>query len=146
MSRRPKVRRVLARGLRRRCPHCGRGPLFAKWFTLHERCRVCGLKIEHKPGDTWALWLIGDRVFIAVLIVAVFLVFRSSSWAFAGVMLAVVGVPLVATMPHRMGVCLAADYLSRLWWGDPSELPPPADDAPAAESAPDHSKPRTTSA
>ena len=63
-------------------------------------------------------------MFIAAVIVLVFLVFRSSSWIFGGVLLAAVAVPLVWTMPHRMGLCLACDYLSRVWWGEPSEVPP----------------------
>ena len=134
MSRRlrPGIGRVLARGVRRRCPHCGRSPLFAKWFTLHERCAECGLRFEQSPGDTWALWLIGDRVFIAAVIILVFLVFRSSSWSLGGVILVAVTVPLVWTMPHRMGLCLAFDYLSRVWWGQPSEVPPPGEEAPGA--------------
>ena len=126
---RPKIGRVLARGLAGRCPHCGRAPLFAKWFTLNERCAACGLRFEQNPGDTWALWLIGDRVFIAVLIILVFLVFRSSSWALAGAVLVAVVVPLVWTMPHRMGVCLAFDYLSRVYWGESSEIPPPVEES-----------------
>lgn len=127
-SRRRQAARALARGLARRCPHCGRGPLFATWFTLHERCAVCGLRFEQSPGDTWALWLIGDRLFLAVLIVLVFLVFRSTSWLLAGAIGVFVVVPLVWTMPHRMGVCLAFDYLSRVYWGRESEVPPPVEE------------------
>ncbi len=55
----------------------------------------------------------------------VFLIFRSTSWLLAGAIGALVVVPLVWTMPHRMGVCLAADYLSRVFWGQASEVPPP---------------------
>lgn len=119
--------RALARGLKRRCPHCGRAPIFGRWFTLHERCRECGLRFEQSPGDTWALWLIGDRLFVGVLIVLVFLVFRSSSWAFASAMIFLVGAPMVCTMPHRMGFCLAFDYLIRLHLEQPSEVPPPVE-------------------
>ena len=124
---RPAVGRTLARGLRRSCPHCGRSPIFAKWFTLHERCGVCGLRFEHNPGDTWALWLLGDRVFLAILIVLVFLVFKSNSWLLAGAIMVLVIAPLVWTMPHRMGFCLAFDYLTRVYWGDASEVPPPVE-------------------
>ena len=27
-------------------------------------------------------------------------------------------------MPQRLGVCVALDYLSRVWLGQPSEVPP----------------------
>ncbi len=131
LTRRQQAIKALRRGLARLCPHCGRAPLFATWFTLNERCAVCGLRFEQRPGDTWALWLIGDRLFLGVLIVLVFLIFRSTSWLLAGAIGVLVVVPLVATMPHRMGICLAFDYLTRVYWGQASEVPPPyeGDDA-----------------
>ena len=124
MTRRQRGWRALKRGVARLCPHCGRGPLFKSWFTLHEQCDVCGLRFEQRPGDTWALWLIFDRLFLGVLIVLVFLVFRSSSWLLAGAIGVLVVAPLIATMPHRMGICLAFDYLTRVFWGQASEVPP----------------------
>jgi hypothetical protein len=41
---------MLARGLWRRCPVCGRGKLFRRWFTLVERCPGCGLRFERIEG------------------------------------------------------------------------------------------------
>ena len=40
-ARRQLIAIALRRGLRKRCPHCGQGPLFAGWHHL-ERCSVCG--------------------------------------------------------------------------------------------------------
>jgi uncharacterized protein (DUF983 family) len=114
---------ALGRGLRRRCPRCGTDPLFGRWFSRQEGCSACGLRYEQNPGDTWAFWLIGDRIFLALLIIAVFLVFRSDSVFFAFVLLVATAVPLVATMPHRMGLCIALDFLARTRWGDLAEGP-----------------------
>ena len=33
------------RGLRRRCPRCGAGRLFARWFRMAERCP--GWQLQH---------------------------------------------------------------------------------------------------
>jgi uncharacterized protein (DUF983 family) len=44
------VRLLLWRGLRRRCPLCGRGGLFTHWFTMLERCPRCGLRLERIEG------------------------------------------------------------------------------------------------
>jgi uncharacterized protein (DUF983 family) len=46
----PKATLVLARGLIRRCPWCGRGKLFRRWFTLPQRCPRCGLRFEREEG------------------------------------------------------------------------------------------------
>ena len=45
-----RVRRVLVRAVRLRCPRCGRSPLYAGWFRMHERCAACGLRYEREQG------------------------------------------------------------------------------------------------
>lgn len=42
--------RALWAGLRGRCPGCGRRPLFASFYGLHEVCTVCGVRYEREPG------------------------------------------------------------------------------------------------
>lgn len=42
--------RALLRGLFRRCPACGQGKLFRRWFKLAERCPRCGLVLEREEG------------------------------------------------------------------------------------------------
>ena len=66
------ILRALGRGLRRRCPHCGRGPLFSGFAHHLERCRVCGLVYERNPGDTWAFTIIGDRLPIAAIVALIY--------------------------------------------------------------------------
>lgn len=53
MQQRRGLRRALAllwRGLCLRCPRCGARSLFRTWFTMHERCAVCGLRFEREQG------------------------------------------------------------------------------------------------
>ena len=38
------------RGSFRRCPSCGQGKLFRRWFKLVERCPRCGLVFEREEG------------------------------------------------------------------------------------------------
>ena len=40
----------IVRALRLRCPRCGRGRLFAGWFTMHDKCSECGLDLRREPG------------------------------------------------------------------------------------------------
>jgi uncharacterized protein (DUF983 family) len=69
---RPKlISTALRRGLRKRCPHCGKGPLFSGWSQL-ERCSICGLVFTRNPGDTWAFTIVGDRLPVAVMIVLIY--------------------------------------------------------------------------
>lgn len=49
MPRRP-LSVTLARGLKLRCPRCGRGRLYESWWRMRDACIDCGLKFERAPG------------------------------------------------------------------------------------------------
>jgi uncharacterized protein (DUF983 family) len=42
--------RVMLRGIARRCPRCGQGKLFSRWFTMARVCPRCGLLFEREEG------------------------------------------------------------------------------------------------
>jgi uncharacterized protein (DUF983 family) len=46
----PTRARVLWWGCTRRCPRCGAGDLFRRWFTLVPDCPRCRLHFEREPG------------------------------------------------------------------------------------------------
>ena len=107
------IRTALWRGLRKRCPHCGEGPLFSGWSQF-ERCSICGLVFSRNPGDTWAFTIIGDRLPIAAIIIAIYFGVMRSYWVL-GVTLMIVAVALLVwTAPNRWGVGIALHYLSRV--------------------------------
>ena len=117
---------ALRRGLRKRCPHCGKGPLFSGFAHHLERCRVCGLIYERNPGDTWAFTILGDRLPVAAIIIAIYFGIVRSHPLAGAVVFVVVGVSLIITSPNRWGVGIALHYLSRLYWPDPEDpVPPP---------------------
>jgi uncharacterized protein (DUF983 family) len=119
------------RGLRKRCPHCGEGPLFSGWSHLHS-CSTCGLVFVRNPGDTWAFNIIGDRVPIGVMIVVIYFGVVRSHRLLGLTLLVVLGAVLVWTSPNRWGVGIALHYLSRVYMPDPADpIPPlPASDPP----------------
>lgn len=61
---------LLGRGLRQRCPVCGKGKIFSGIFKTGERCPVCQFVYEREPGYyTGAIAV--NLVFTELLIVAV---------------------------------------------------------------------------
>jgi uncharacterized protein (DUF983 family) len=127
----PEIMTVLSRGVRRRCPHCGRGPVFVRWMTMHETCGVCGLQYLRNQGDTWPYWIVMDRIPLAIgLILIVFFGVHTLSWLAGLLFFGSLAVPLVVTMPQRQGLAIALNYLSRVHFRDPSDEIPrwPADD------------------
>jgi uncharacterized protein (DUF983 family) len=119
-ARRQLIAIAVWRGLRKRCPHCGQGPLFAGWRHL-ERCSVCDLVFERNPGDTWAFTIIGDRLPVAAIIVLLYFGFGRSHRVLAMSAFVVMGVLLVLTAPNRWGVGIALHYLSRVFSPDPAD-------------------------
>src|SRR4030095_4201010 len=105
-ARRQQIVIALRRGLRKRCPHCGQGRLFAGWRHL-ERCSVCGLVFERNPGDTWAFTIIGDLLAVAAIIVLLYFGFGRSHRILGWTAFVVMGVLLVLTAPNRWGVGIA---------------------------------------
>ena len=122
------VATAIGRGWRKRCPHCGKGPLFSGFAHHLERCSHCGLVYERNAGDTWAFTIIGDRLPVALLIVVVYFgVFRAHR-TIGVVTFAVIGALFIVTSPNRWGVGIALHYLSRVFWPDPEDpVPAPHD-------------------
>lgn len=108
------VRTALRRGFAKRCPHCGKGPLFGGWSHHLDRCAVCGLVYERNPGDTWAFTIIGDRLPIAAIIVLIYFGYGRSHHVLGLLTFLDLGVLLVWTAPNRWGAGIALHYLSRV--------------------------------
>jgi uncharacterized protein (DUF983 family) len=65
---------MLWRGCTKRCPRCGGGHLFHRWFEIVDDCPTCGLHFEREEGY-WAGALainiaVAAAVFVVVLVVA----------------------------------------------------------------------------
>jgi uncharacterized protein (DUF983 family) len=63
---------LLKRGLRQRCPVCGRGKIFSSWIKTYERCSVCNFAFEREPGyysGAMAVNLVVSELLIAAIAV-----------------------------------------------------------------------------
>jgi uncharacterized protein (DUF983 family) len=117
------VRRAVGRGWRKRCPHCGRGRLFAGREHL-ESCPSCGLVYERNQGDTWAFTILGDRLPIGAIIAIIYFgLGRRHPTLGIGAFIVLLGL-IVITARNRWGVGIALHYLSRIWWPDPQDPVP----------------------
>ena len=115
------IGRTLLNGLRKRCPRCGEGKLFRKWITFNERCSECGLLYQRNYGDTWIFIVITDRIPLLFGIAALYFGMVSISWGGTFALFFAVATPLLLTIRERQGLALSLDYLSRLYFRDPSD-------------------------
>lgn len=68
----PSPARMLARGLLRRCPRCGSGELFRRWFSMVDECPRCELRFASEDGYWTGAMMINlavtEAVFLAVFV------------------------------------------------------------------------------
>ena len=90
---------MLARGLVQRCPLCGQGGLFTRWFTLAERCPRCGLRFERIEGHWLGAVGLNTIVSFSVLFVVVVAALVASHPDYEPVPLAVAAVSAAVIVP-----------------------------------------------
>ena len=54
----PRLRGLLGRALRRRCPQCGASGIFAHWLTIKEACPRCGYVFARETGYFLGAYLV----------------------------------------------------------------------------------------
>jgi uncharacterized protein (DUF983 family) len=114
---------TIVRGLRRRCPRCGEGPLFHGWNRLRESCPVCGLRYEERSGDTWFFMYMTTAGLTGCLVVLMFLLRPRVVWMGQLAVLALAIVVIGLSLPYRKGVAVALDYLIERRVGGPPRRP-----------------------
>ncbi len=106
---------MLARGIRRRCPVCGVGPLFSRWTALAPCCSHCGTPLSRREGDTYFLSymtmaaLTGIFLVLAVLALlhqAFYQRYKAVVWVVLG---AGLFASILATARQRKGLAVAVD-------------------------------------
>ncbi|MCB0994996.1 MAG: DUF983 domain-containing protein [Acidimicrobiales bacterium] len=63
--------RTLWRGVRRRCPVCGQGRLFRRWWHLVDSCPRCSLRFERVEGHWIGAIGVNTIVSFGALLIAV---------------------------------------------------------------------------
>jgi len=121
---------ILKRGLRRRCPQCGRGTLFRRWYSLHDRCPICDLDLTVDEESTWAFMYLSTALMIGLFGIVLFIAQAQAWHAVTAGVLPLALVAVVASLPFRKGLALALEYLMNVKWDAARRLEPRFDDQP----------------
>lgn len=101
----------MGRGLRRRCPRCGRGRLFCRWYTLEDRCQDCEYFYEPSDGGTWAFMYVSSAGLTGLFFAALFLMKPTNVLIGEVIVLPLALIVIVGTLPLRKGIAVALEYL-----------------------------------
>jgi uncharacterized protein (DUF983 family) len=72
----PTLRRMLGRGLLRRCPWCGsRRTFIRRWLGKRERCQTCGIRWHREEGIEFGALMLNTAFTFAAIAVAMIIGF-----------------------------------------------------------------------
>lgn len=90
-------RLLFSRGLRQRCPVCGRGKIFKGFFKTYEHCPVCGFEFEREPG--YYTGAVAINLVVSELLIAIIAVPLAASQVVPISTLVILGVTLPVLLP-----------------------------------------------
>jgi uncharacterized protein (DUF983 family) len=110
--------RVLGRALLLRCPVCGGGGLFRRWFTQADRCPTCGFRFHRVEGHWIGSLGMNTIVSFGALLVAVVVGFALTTpdppaGLLVGVAMVVAAVVPMVFFPWSRTLWSAIDLLMR---------------------------------
>ncbi len=109
--------RLLLSGLFLRCPYCGKGKLFRRFYSMYDCCPVCGWRYEREEGywtGAMALNLVVTELLIAIVTVPVVIWLAVSGlpiWP-----LVAIGLPMCFILPllffrHAKSFWMSLDFM-----------------------------------
>ena len=112
-----KLSTSLARGFLLRCPNCGKGKLFRRFFSMYERCSVCGWRFEREEGywtGAVAVNLVVTELLIAIIAVPFAISLAVSQQPIT--LLVIIGAPLPIVLPllffrHSKSFWMSLDFM-----------------------------------
>jgi len=89
----PNLGLGLQRGITRRCPACGKGPLFSGYLTVLSNCGVCENDNEQYPSDDFAPYI---TIFLVLHLMIPLLILADRSWQMSVGFEMIVAIPIFA--------------------------------------------------
>ena len=110
------LRRSLFRGLRKKCPNCGSGPMMKGYLKVRDHCSVCGEDLHHQRADDGPAYLtiLATGHLMIPIIVFIWEAYRPDPPVFAA-MLAVICVTIsLYLLPRMKGLMVAFQWAKRM--------------------------------
>jgi uncharacterized protein (DUF983 family) len=105
-STRISVTTAVARGLRRRCPRCGVGPLFRGFFKERQRCEHCGLVFDWYSGEVIGFLYFSAAGITGLFVIAMLLWTPANIWVGRAVIVTAALAAYLLTTPFRKAIAL----------------------------------------
>lgn len=120
------VGEAMKRGAMRRCPACGKGPIFQGYLKVRDHCPECGEALHHQRADDGPAYftiLVVSHI-AAPLLLAIYLMYRPSTGALIATFLGGAAVLSLLLLPVFKGAFIGLQWAKRMhgFGGDPDTL------------------------
>ena len=107
---------AIMRGLRKRCPQCGTGPLLKGYLKVRDTCTVCGEELHHQRADDGPAYLTIIVVghLMAPLIHLVFVNFRPDPMTMASIFTVGTVALSLYLLPRFKGLMVGFQWAKRM--------------------------------
>ncbi len=116
------VRGALLRGWKRKCPHCGTGPMMKSYLKVRDNCPVCDEELYHHKADDGPAYLtiliVGH--IMAPLLIWVFTEYRPEPMVLATSFTVGCVALSLYLLPRLKGAIVALQWAKRLYGFGPS--------------------------
>lgn len=116
------VRAAMLRGWRRKCPHCGNGPMMKAYLKVRDTCPVCDQELHHHRADDGPAYLtiliVGH--IMAPLLIWVFTEFRPEPMVLATSFTVGCVALSLYLLPRLKGAIVGLQWAKRLYGFGPS--------------------------
>jgi uncharacterized protein (DUF983 family) len=113
-SQRASVSTAMLRGLRGKCPNCGKGPLFYRYLKVEPVCQTCGHDLDRYPADDgpayFTVLIVGHLVIVPFLILGAPLIWKAPLWLLIPGALTAVSVITLTALPIIKGAVVGLLY------------------------------------
>ncbi|HEX3918861.1 MAG TPA: DUF983 domain-containing protein [Caulobacteraceae bacterium] len=104
----------MLRGLRGKCPHCGKAKLFYRYLKVEPVCQTCGHDLDRYPADDgpayFTVLLVGHLVIVPFLILGAPLILTTPIWILMPAALVSVGAITLTALPVIKGGVVGLTY------------------------------------
>jgi uncharacterized protein (DUF983 family) len=104
----------MMRGLRGRCPHCGKGKLLYRYLKVEPVCQSCGHDLDRYPSDDgpayFTVLLVGHLVIVPFLIIFSQWIWKANLWILIPGSLAAIAAITLLALPVIKGAVIGLTY------------------------------------
>ena len=104
----------MLRGLRCRCPSCGKAPLFYRYLKVEPVCQTCGHDLDSHPSDDgpayFTVLLVGHLLIVPFLILGAPLIWKAPLWILVPSTLFVAATVTLSALPIIKGGVVGLTY------------------------------------